>query len=379
MSIVGQDREPVIRVERMEFVRVSLPLAATVFMSEQSFDTAESVFVRVAGSGLIGWGEVTSAAATTGERPDDIQRTLRAFRSREFSAGMSARALRRAGERALGQTPAALSALDMALLDLTARAAGVPVWSLLASEAELRSLSVSVIVSAPTAAAEVDAVEAAWRSGISRVKLKVGRADPHEEASTARAVRSRLPADAQLVLGADANEGLDFERAKALVLLAEESFDYLEQPLPRHDLAGLAMLRRTVQTPVVIDEGVGIAEDVIRHARAGAADGVMLKLQKSGTAERLMYAASEARRLGLRVGLTGKVAESGIASAALVHIGVALGGVDYGISLTCGYLSLDPALPAMTVDAGSVWPVPGPGLGVTVNEDALAGFVIHRD
>lgn len=372
---VDPDRGTGPAIGRMEVFRVALPLAAPVHMSGRTFDVADNVLVRLEADGVEGWGEVTSALATTGEDPDAIEGSLRRFHAARFRPGMSTGELGAVAAVAFRRKHAARSALDIALLDLAARALDRPAWSLLDARARPVLMRRSVIITAADAEGEVEAVGSAWRAGIRAVKLKVGRRPPEEEAAIVRAARALPGVGRDLVIGADANEGMTLERALEFGRLVGTDLDYLEQPLRRADLAGLALLRRGTSVAIVVDESVGGAADV--RKLAGAVDGVMLKLQKAGSMRGLVAAARAAGRRGIDVGLTGKVAETGIASAALVHAGAAIGGARWGISLTSGYLAIDPVTPPLDALEGAVVVPPGPGLGVRIDRDALAPYLVR--
>lgn len=362
-------------IGRMEVLRVSLPLAAPVHMSGRTFDVADNVLVRLEADGLEGWGEATSALATTGEGPDAIEGTLRRLLAARFRAGMSTGELSAIAAVALRRRHAARSAIDMALLDLDARALDRPAWSLLDPRARPSPIRQSVIITATDADGEVEAVAHAWRAGIRAVKLKVGRRPPEEEVAIVRAARALPGVGRDLVIGADANEGMALDQALAFGRQVGTDLDYLEQPLRRTDVAGLVVLRSMVSVAIVVDESVGGATDVRRLA--GAVDGVMLKFQKTGSVRGLVAAARSAGRRGIDVGLTGKVAETGIASAALVHAGMAIGGARWGISLTSAYLAVDPVAPRLAVVEGAVVLPSGSGLGVAIDRDALAPFLVR--
>src|SRR5581483_11640751 len=100
-------------------------------------------------------------------------------------------ALRRLDAR-VDSAPAAKAALDIALHDLVARAAGVPLWSLLGGRSN-PALPVSRVISlgAPEAMAEAAARHAA--AGFTTVKAKVGDAErPLLDARRVAAVRDAV-------------------------------------------------------------------------------------------------------------------------------------------------------------------------------------------
>ncbi len=56
----------------------------------------------------------------------------------------------------------------------------------------------------------------------------------------------------------------------------------IEQPIPYHDFAGLARIRRALDIPIIADEAAMSPEAVIALARAEAVDGINLKINRAG-------------------------------------------------------------------------------------------------
>ena len=87
-----------------------------------------------------------------------------------------------------------------------------------------------------------------------------------------------------------------------------------------------------------------------------------------------MRAAIVSDTLGLAIDLAGKIAESSIASAALIHLGYAIPNLDWGLNPTSHYLAEDVVrTPLAPKQGGSERPT-GPGLGVDVDERAVRRF-----
>ena len=70
---------------------------------------------------------------------------------------------------------------------------------------------------------------------------------------------------------------------QALHALRDHRVDYLEQPLKRHDLAGMAAIRRAATgVPLMADECLFIDHDAHAIVAAEAADVLCIKLYKHG-------------------------------------------------------------------------------------------------
>jgi muconate cycloisomerase len=83
------------------------------------------------------------------------------------------------------------------------------------------------------------------------------------------------------------------------------------------------------------------------------------------------------RRLGLSVNIAVKIAESSIGSAAALHLACAVPKADWGVSLSHLYLADDVVKRPLALADGLVALPEGPGLGVEVDEDAVARFTVR--
>jgi len=118
----------------------------------------------------------------------------------------------------------------------------------------------------------------------------------------------------------DANQAWSETTAlRCLPTLAELGVRLVEQPLPAWNLAGMARLRARSTVPLMADESVFSAHDLLELARARAADVVSLKLVKHGglLATRDVAAVAEAAGIGLYGGC---LLESSIGVAAHLQV-----------------------------------------------------------
>src|SRR5262249_28915895 len=113
--------------------------------------------------------------------------------------------------------------------------------------------------------------------------------------------------------------------------------------------------------------------DIEQHAGCGAG-GVSLKLIKLGGMSAALEAARLCERLGLAINVACKIAETSIASAATVHLACAVPSADWGVSLTPFYLADDIVRQKLPIADGTVALPAGPGLGIDVDEAAIARF-----
>jgi muconate cycloisomerase len=260
----------------------------------------------------------------------------------------------------------------MAIWDLAGKRARVPVAELLGG-AVRRELPVLWMLAANDRTADTAAAVRMADAGFVAFKVKVGAATVAADLARAAAVRDAIGASARI--SADANQAFALADAMRFGEGAEAAgLDFIEQPVMGHDLDGMAAVARATRVPIATDEGVHTLADIERQYALEAAQGASLKTIKLGGLGQVMAAGRLMHALGMHVNLAGKIADSSIASAAIVHLGAALPQLDWDISITCQYLAQDIVTEPLEVARGHVRVPDRPGLGVTVDESKLSRF-----
>jgi muconate cycloisomerase len=364
-------RAPLV-IRRVDAVPVALPLTKPVTMAAETVTHARNLLVRIeAQDGTVGWGEAASAPTMTGDTIAGLVAAVREHLAPLLAgedAWMRAALMKRLKVALYGNT-GAHSAVEMALLDLTGRSAGMPVIDLVGG-AVRREVAPMWLVGNATPDQDVAEAEARRRAGIRFFKLKVAVKPLAAEIATALAVRKAL--GPELPVCADANCGFSPEAARRYLAATEEAgLLFLEQPFEAGDIKGLAALARTAPIAIGADEGIHSLRDIEAHAAAGAG-GVSLKLIKLGGFSAALAAGTLCQRLGLAVNIAAKMSESSLASAAAVHLACAVENIDWGVSLTHFYLAEDIVGQPLAMANGLVSLPLGAGLGVDVDESAVA-------
>jgi muconate cycloisomerase len=368
---------PPLPIRRVDAIPVALPLAKPVAMAGGTVSRAFNVLVRIeAADGSVGWGEAASAPTMTGDTLAGLVCAVRDHLA-PLLVGEDAWTrplLTRRMRHALYGNTGAHSAVEMALFDLAGQASGLPLADL-AGGAMRRSVAPMWLVGNATPEADIAEAQDKRREGFGFFKLKIGTKPVATEIAGTQALRDALGPD--LPLCADANCGMRLADAERYVEgTRAAALMFVEQPLAHDDMRGLARLARMSPTPIGADEGIHALADIEAHQRCGAG-GVSLKLIKLGGLGTALEAARLCERLGLRVNVAAKVAESGIASAAAIHLACVAPSVDWGVSLTHFYLAEDIVRDAPAIRDGLVALPAGPGLGVTVDEAAIERFRVR--
>jgi L-talarate/galactarate dehydratase len=199
------------------------------------------------------------APALLGEDPNDIARLWDKLCWAGASVGRS------------GLSVQAIGAFDVALWDLKARRAGLPLSKLLgAYRNSVRCYNTSGgFLHTPIDQLKVNAAASVAR-GIGGIKLKVGQPDGRIDLQRVQAVREHLGDGVPLMV--DANQQWDRPTAQRMCR-ALEAFNlvWIEEPLDAYDHEGHAALAQQFDTPIATGEMLtspGEHWDLIRHRAA---------------------------------------------------------------------------------------------------------------
>ena len=173
----------------------------------------------------------------------------------------------------------AMAGLDMAAWDMLARAAQVPLATLLGGRPRAIPAYASLRTMRPDAAAEEAAELVA--DGFRAIKVKVGRTDLDADLATIRAVRGAIGDTVALMI--DYNQSLTVPEAIARIrVLDGEGLHWVEEPTDAEDVDGHARIRAVAGTPVQLGENWTGPSDVARCIAAGASDYATFDVMKLG-------------------------------------------------------------------------------------------------
>jgi L-alanine-DL-glutamate epimerase-like enolase superfamily enzyme len=325
----------------------TLELAEPFVISRSTTETTDVVQVAITRDGVTGYGEgapddrygescdsalafIERAAALLGDDPFALEAAL--GRVNELPGEMAAKC-----------------AIDGALHDLAGKLCDLPVWRMFGLDPVTpTSWTISIDTIEGTA-------DRARRAGhFHALKIKVGGPG---DLDRVRVVRQEAP---DALIRVDANEAWSVEFTKEICPELEAlNVELIEQPLHADDADGYRELQAAqLALPIVLDESVHTLRDVGRAG--GLADGVNIKLTKSGgirEAHRMVHAA---RALGLKV-MLGCMNESSLGIAAAAQIAPLVDVVDLDGHL----LNANDAFEGLGFTDGSVLPSDRPGLGVS--------------
>jgi L-alanine-DL-glutamate epimerase-like enolase superfamily enzyme len=305
---------------------LTIPFAATVTHASAARTGSDSVWVELRDHGHIGLGEGCPRPYVTGEDTPGALAWLRDV-GRDIAGDVTdVDDLRhRVGDahEEIDRHPAAWCALELALLDLFARRAGVTVE---------RALGVPENVTVFRYSAVIDDVDDARfdllcqvyaAAGVDDVKMKL-RGDASDAVRVARLLTPIEATDGgrsepwvrRLRLDANNLWGTDAAAARAALHLLAEGTAAVEEPLAAGRPAELSALAGHLDMPVILDESLTRVDDVAEYAAHPGAWIANVKVSKCGGLLRSLAVVEAARGRGWPVIIGAQVGETSVLTRA---------------------------------------------------------------
>lgn len=323
--------------------------------------------------GRTGWGEGSPSHLWSSETLESVVSVLRNYLIPAI-IGLPVHdidGLHRRMESAVGPSfsvshPIAKCALDTALHDLVGRISGLGVaqlWGYRRSSEAVLSWTVST--------KELSQAQALLEEGLERgyrhFNIKLG-ISPEFDIRLCELVRKAAPGS---FLWGDANGGYSFAQALRMIPALEAAgMDFLEQPLPSHQMSQWRELKRRMRIPLSVDEPIVSARDLMEWVRQDLITGFTTKVTRNGGLLPSRQCADLAEQAGLMTVCSG-LTETGLGLAANLQLACA-----FGITTPCAwngpqFLADDILTEALPVEGGRLRLPDGPGLGVRVDEEKV--------
>jgi glucarate dehydratase len=362
-----------VKIEELTVWVVNVPYSRPFTSSFETRTGTTRTVVRLrTDDGVDGWGETMHGRPVAaiiekifpqlkGTSPFEIERAAEKFHMVPYFYGY------------LGA--AALAGLEMACWDIMAKVAGVPLADLIGGRFRDRVPITAVLtpglVGEPSGAialadALVGEVERATETdgtGVFKVK---GSTDPEHDVRVLERMRAALP---HTPLRVDPNAHWSVPRTLELGRRIEAvGLEYLEDPV--QGLEGMALVRQRVSVPLCTNMCVIEFDDIAPSVRLGSVDVVHGDAHRWGgiKATKRLAGVLETFNLGMNLHSGGEI---GISTAAHLHLVASTPLISYAIDTVYQYLEHDIITAPHAITGGAMAVPTGPGLGVTVDPDAL--------
>ncbi len=358
-------------ITHVEIFQLNVELLGPIRVAIGTVSHARNILVKIhASDGLAGLGEGSPLEFIVGEsQASDFEIAKSLAR---LLIGQDPLALHERMDdldRSLVGNPALKCAVDVALHDLVAKHAGLPLYALLGGGKREIHTCKTIGIDEP----EIMARRAAEvkEGGFPALKVKVG-VDWAEDVRRIRAIRQALGDGFPIRI--DANPGWDPpEAVLAARALAPFDVEICEQPVAYWNYAGLKHVREHSPLPVMADESLFDHRDAFKLASMGACDLFNIKLAKSGGLRTAAKIDAVAQAAGIRC-MVGCMAETRLGLGAAAHFVSAHPNVRFVDLDAAFFLAEDPVVGGMAYDGGRVILPDVPGHGADIDPGFLAGL-----
>ncbi|MEM3444606.1 MAG: dipeptide epimerase [Thermoplasmata archaeon] len=313
------------RIERIEFELLEIPRKKMFVIATGSSDRYTGVIVKVhTDAGIVGIGEASPSRGVTGETPETVCAVLREIEKRIKGLHIEEHEKIRERLGAIKGNSAAKAGVEIALNDALGKEAGMPLAKILGLYRE--SITTSITIGIESKDETLKDAGRLLAEGAKVLKVKIGL-NWKEDIERLRAIREKFGYGFKIRV--DANQGYTVKNAIKVVKEIEcLDIEFIEQPVKWFDLKGLAEVTRASPIPVMADEAVHDADDLLQVARARACDMVNIKLMKCGGIREAFLIANLAERLGMEC-MIGCMSETRVGISAGTHAALGIKNICY--------------------------------------------------
>ncbi len=356
-------------ITHTDIYRFSIPMEPFT-IATGTMNYAQNVFIRVhTDNEVYGAGECSAFPMITGETQDTCLTMARSFAALwkgKDALAIEARLQQLHSFAAFNGT--IKSAFDIALYDIAAKNAGLPLYRYLGGSRKLIETDITVGIYSPEEMAE-KALNFK-NSGASTIKVKLGK-DALMDVERIRQIRRAVGQNIKLRV--DANQGWSFEEA-VLALQGMESYNiqFCEQPMRTWYNDRLPELRKLSPIKIMADESVYNHHDARHQIETGSCDYINIKFAKSGGIHEALKIHDVAAQHGIAC-MMGGMLESRIALSAQLHFAMAKPNMQFYDMDTCllGHLA-DPCRGGVQYKGYFLDIDDAPGIGADADEQFLA-------
>ncbi|WP_128547704.1 mandelate racemase/muconate lactonizing enzyme family protein [Larkinella soli] len=357
-------------ISRIEVFKYDIPLKAPIAISLGVIEHARNLLVRMhTTDGLTGWGEGSPFWMIVGETQEtgfaaarDLARLLVGRDALDIEGNLQKL------DAYLPGNPTVKSAFDMALYDLAAQAAGLPLYAFLGGAKHRLVTDETIYLNPPERMVE-DALRIREQGGIA-IKVKLGT---HAKDDIRRVEAIREAVGEAIPIRTDANQGWDYVTAvQVLKTIQDWNVQYCEQPVKHWALPDLKRIRRRTTVPLMADESLFRPRDGLRLVQEEAVDYFNIKLSKSGGIYNALKINAIAESAGIPC-MIGCMSESRLAITANAHFASARRNVIfYDLDAPFEHAE-DPVTGGVTYHGYEIELPDTPGIGAGCDETYLKG------
>lgn len=357
-------------ITQIEVYKSPIKLKKPFVISLGKFDYAENIIVVIRTSeGFSGFGECSPFMSINGE----------SMETGYVVAGYLAKVLVGKNpldiencsvemDRVIFGNSSIKSAFDIALYDIAAQHAGVPLYKFLGGKND-KTLVTDYTVSLGGVEQMAADAQDIKDNGFQMIKVKLGE-NPDTDIQRIKAIRQQIGDEIPLRL--DANQGWNVDSAvRVLKALAPYNVQFCEEPIPRWNFMELSQVSKQSPIQVMADESCCDHHDAKRLIDLDASPAFNIKLGKSSGIYKAAKIIELAEKADIQLQIGGFL-ESRIAFTASAHLALTSPLVKFCDFDTPLMFCEDPVVGGISYDGNGTIQLPDtPGLGASLNEDYL--------
>lgn len=365
-----------LRIARVETTILDVPIRRKHKLSGLTMEHQSYLLVTITTKGgLVGYGEGATPGGPwwSGESIETMKTLIDGYLAPallDILAG-NVRSASKAMDRVAARAPFAKAAVEIALWDLAAKAANLPLSALFGGKLR-EGVGMRWALASGDLTTDLKEAERMMSNNHARAfKIKGGVRSAEEELAYTTELRRGLGPNVPLQI--DLNAMWDRSTALRYGPKFMELVSYLEQPLAEWDIAGLAELR-AAGVCVMADESLYTPQDAIRLAEANAVDIFAMKTMKSKGLSGLRAIGEIASATGIDC-YAGTFMESSLGIAAHLQLATTLPSLTQGGELLGGlWLAEEYVEEPVTYRNCEVYAPSGIGHGITPDSDKVRRF-----
>jgi len=358
-------------ISKIELYKLSIPLIEP-FVTSLGVDTAaENVLVKIfTQEGLVGYGECSPYMPINGESQDTCFIVGQYFaKVLKGKNPLDIKACIQLMDEVIYGNSSIKSAFDIALHDIAAQHAGLPLYKFIGGENNKTIITdYTVSIGDPELMAQ-EALKIKFQ-GYPAIKVKLGKHGP-TDVERIKAIRKAV--GDKIPLRIDANQGWKVKEAiETLNALAKYDIQHCEEPIARWKYMKLPKVKKKSPIPIMADESCSDEHDAKRLIEIDACQYFNIKLGKAGGIYKGLKIVRLAEKAGIHLQV-GAMIESRIAMTAFAHFALSSSMIEHYDFDTALMFSVDPVTGGIQYKANGVIEVPEtPGLGAPISNEWLS-------
>jgi L-alanine-DL-glutamate epimerase-like enolase superfamily enzyme len=349
------------KITAIEYFKIEMPLAIPYTIAYETVHHATNIILKLStDKGITGWGCAAPDVEVTGETVEDVLQHIETTvigllkNQSPFQLALFTHQLKQLCPHA----SSTMAMVDMALYDLLARKAKLPLYQLLGGYR--KEIPTSITIGIVPLRETIEQTTYYLKKGFTVIKYK-GGLNLEEDIEKIMNIREQCGND--FIIRFDANQGYTPEEAISFIRQTTTAkIEILEQPTKHANEEHLGEVTRNVHIPVMADESIKTLKDAFRLTSHDLIDMVNIKIMKVGGILESQHINSVAKAAGMEV-MVGCIDECALGISAGLHFALSRPNIEYAD--LDGHLDLleDPFTNLFDLRNGILYPSDAYGLG----------------